>query len=286
MAAPTPSRRRRASRVHRLRQVEPDVDTSNALLLTVRPDSLATGSAPADPYLTGKSCGPGFVPRACVSAASRSTRRCSPASLAVAGTANLGAASPRSRNVVGHLFLGSPVSGFGDVATSGDVDPDLGLARARGPCEVPLALFYLQGSSVVQLDEWAVRRPCRAATDDAVGLGRVHVRVPFGCRVATYLQFQAQLADLLGDGRAAGPAGRDAIPLPARGRHPAVGVHRQPRDRGRFLATRAAVLRRRCRPRHGGGAERPIKSARVETMVRDGTRLPPVDVRHHARSAA
>ena len=260
----------------------PTSTTSNAFLLTIRPDSLETGSAPADPYLTGQSCGPGFVAEGVRFRRFPVDPAFIASSLGVSGTASLGTASPRSRNVVAHLFLGStPWSGFGDVATAGQVEPDLELAHSLAglqSCEVPLALFYLQGGSVVQLDEWAVRRPCRAATDDAVGLGSFTSELRSGAGVATYLQFQAQLADLLADGTAPGPrAGTHLRYLPAAGILPAPCIA-NPTTLAAFLGGTTLPFFTDLSPTSWTRAERPIRSARVESVVRDGTRLPPVDV--------
>lgn len=258
----------------------PTSTAANAFLLTVRPDSLKTGSAPADPYLTGQSCGPGFV------AEGVRFRRVPvdpvflAGSLPVAGTANLGTASPMSRNVVSHLFLGStPWSDYGDVATAGDVDPDLEVAQALTglqACEVPLALFYLQGGAVSQLDEWAVRRPCRAATDDAVGLAAFTSELRAAAGVAAYLQFQAQLADLL----VAGPAPRAGSHfryLPAAGVLPAACIG-SPSTIQSFLGAATLPFFSEASAAAWTRAERPIKSARVESVLRDGARLPPVDL--------
>ncbi len=259
----------------------PTSTTSNAFLLTVRPDSLETGSAPADPYLTGQSCGPGFVAEGVRFRRVPIDPTFLASSLSVTGTAGLGSASPRSRNVVSHLFLGStPWSEFGDVATAGDVEPDLEVAHVLAglkTCEVPLALFYLQGSSVVQLDEWAVRRSCRAATDDAVGLAAFTSELRSGAGVATHLQFQAQLADLLAESATAKPlAGTHFRYLPAAGILPARCID-SPATVAEFLANALPFFAdlstsawRRC--------ERPVRSARVESIIRDGTQLPPIDV--------
>lgn len=255
--------------------------TSNAFLLTVRPDSLETGSAPADPYLTGQSCGPGFVAEGVRFRRVPVDPTFLAGSLSVSGTANLGNASPRSRNVLSHLFLGSaPWSHFGDVATANEVDPDLEVAHVLAglqACEVPLALFYLQGSGVVQLDEWAVRRPCRAATSDAVGLGAFTSELRCSAGVATYLQFQAQLAELLALSPTAQPlAGTHFRYLPAAGILPARCIA-EPATVAAFLATPLPFFDD-LSPSAWRRSERPIKSALVESVIRAGSQLPPVDV--------
>src|SRR5690606_13670503 len=176
-------------------------NASNAFLLTIRPDGVEARSAPADPYLTGQSCGPGHV-----SEGVRFRRiGIDPTHLAsvleLPGTANLGIASALSRNVVSHLFLGSrPWEIFGDVATAAGAESNLEAAHdlvGVQSCEVPLALFYLQGGTVTQLDAWAVRRPCPPARDGATGLGGSVSSVRAAAGEPTFRQFQAQLTELL-----------------------------------------------------------------------------------------
>ncbi len=261
----------------------PASSTSNAFLLTVRPDSIETGSAPADPYLTGASCGPGFL------AEGVRFRRVpfDPAFLAGVladtQTPGLGSASPRSRNVVSHLFLGSgPWTAFSDVATAGDVDPDLELAHqllALQKCEVPLAVFYLQGGSVAELDEWAVRRPCRAATGDAGGLASFTSPLRAAAGTAAYLQFQAQLAELLSS---TGPSGGPRLAthfryLPAAGILPAACIG-SPGTITDFLGSTPMPFFTGFSASAWNKAERPVRSARVEGILRAGAEQPPIDL--------
>lgn len=257
--------------------------TSNAFLLTVRPDSIETGSAPADPYLTGTSCGPGFL------AEGVRFRRVpfDPAFLASVladtQTPGLGSASPRSRNVVSHLFLGSaPWTAFSDVATAGDVDPDLELAHQLlnlQRCEVPLAVFYLQGGSVAELDEWAVRRPCRSSIGDAGGLGAFTSELRAAAGAAAYLQFQAQLAELLSS---TGPGGGPRLAthfryLPAAGILPAACIG-SPGTITDFLGSTTMPLFTGVSTAAWNKAERPVRSARVEGILRAGAEQPPIDL--------
>lgn len=258
----------------------PTSTTSNAFLLTIQPDSLETGSAPADVYLTGQPCGPGFVAEGVRFRRVPVDPTAIAASLGVVGVAGLGSASPYSRNVVSHLFLGSaPWTDFGDVATAPGIEPDLERAHLLAGlqrCEVPLALLYLQGNAVAQVDEWAVRRPCRAATDDATGLAGFTSELRSSAGAATYLQFEAQLAELLGSGTPPrlGPHFRY---LPAAGILPSACIGAPPTVAD-FLGAPTLPFFAAVSTAAWSRAERPVRSARVESIVRDGTRLPPVDL--------
>ncbi|WP_110240088.1 hypothetical protein [Nocardioides gilvus] len=257
-------------------------NASNAFLLTVRPDSVEAGSAPADPYLTGQSCGPGHVTEGVRFRRIGIDPTYLAAVLDLSGTANLGSASALSRNIVSHLFLGSRRwEIFGDVTTASGTQPDLEAAQdlvGLQGCEVPLALFYLQGGTVTQLDEWSVRRPCRPAGDDATGLGGFVSSMRAAAGEATFRQFQAQLTDLLGGSSSDPPrAGVHFRHLPAAGILPGTAIG-SPATLAAFRTSATLPFFQALSSVAWRRSERTIDSARVESVIRDGCRHAPVDL--------
>ena len=253
--------------------------TSNAWLLTVRPDSLETGSAPADPHVTGRSCGPGLV------AEGVRFRRVpldidAMATAAVASRSVLNAASPISRNILAHLFLGSALrTRFLDSAPGSAPAPIAETIQEfvrLEPCEVPLAIFHLQGTDIAQVDEWGVRRPCHGSVETATGAAHLVSRDRTATGAATFLQFQAQLQELLEAGEVP-RAGVHFRYLPAVGILPlsCLGDPSDPSD-----------LLKKTSPPFLDGLESwmwepvriPVASSRVESLVRDGTAMPPIDL--------
>lgn len=160
--------------------------------------------------------------------------------------------------------------------------PDLELALAAvgvPDCEVPLAIFWLEGSQARQLDEWSVRRVCRPLD----GPDRdVFVAERSEAGAATRRQFQAHLGRMNADVVAKAPGA--AVPqadthfrfLPAAGilDGSALGSPAQPVD-----------LINASRPFLGSSAAAAwfvhptaVDSEMVQSIIRDGARTGPIDV--------
>lgn len=139
---------------------EPGVsDTINTFVLTIRPDSQIEGSAPSDVVTAGTSCGPGYLTEGV------RFRRVPVDPFLVARALGSDPIDPlglAGQNRLAHALLGSvgwrqliaePLAPDSPDATT-SVQADIGIED----CEVPLAVFVMQGKTVGHVDEWAVRR--------------------------------------------------------------------------------------------------------------------------------
>lgn len=243
----------------------------NTFLLTVRPDSVLDGSAPADPYLAGDSCGPGFEVDGV------RFRRVDFDADFVARTNGITSLAPVSelrRNSLAHVFLGSR-RWFDYIDGENALHPAFHhVLDAVGvdDCEVPLAVFRISGGDVRDLDVWSVRRPLTVHWD--VGSSDAFMapaRQAVG--TATLLQFQSQLDHI------------DGV------------VGRLPRalDDFRFLPGAGLLYGRSLAGSDPGStavpdffdslpadavtvSTRPLSSSKVENVVRDGGSLAAIEL--------
>lgn len=173
----------------------------NGFVLTVRPDSTFAGSAPADPTVAGGPCGPGYVQEGV------RFRRVpfDPRDLHERwGVGEPIPADGPGRNLAAHLFLGSGRwRQQGSLPFGWTPDPDEILdSIGVEDCEVPLATFRVDGTTIDQLDMWGVRRRLhpradRGADGTVAGLELRAGDLRTATGEATLWQFQAQLADEL-----------------------------------------------------------------------------------------
>lgn len=179
-------------------------------LLTVQPASTARGEAPrASLDGVAQACGPGYevegvrFRRVFVDLIRLlDEARIDVESLGLANAEEIG----QLRSIVAHLYLGSPW------LLRSTVDPlvDNPLRRAWAlsdlePCEVPLAIVAMQGSSLVFVEQFGVRRPpvgygVDPFEESGRGWSQLTHAATKAAGLASQAQFQAQLAELLEEG--------------------------------------------------------------------------------------